>query len=431
MREIQVTTERWPHTRTDPDYVPSVEIFDNITHKEIHDKVQLMDPTVLSAGQQAWQQTATGLADAVTVAHTEIRATIADGWRGAAAQTAADAVRAFEQQGSQLADVMSTVAQRLGQAGDAAESLRSAVGIPSDEQPDLSAALLDPNQATGNTALQKASEHDRQDVVAAMESIYTNAFIQSGAAVPAFPDTTAVGAPVATTNPSSSAPALQTPALDTGSPAVQPVSTIPATTQPAAATPAEPTTPEPEPAETTPASVLPVASLPSAVVPGDTAPASTSTIPSTTATAPTTPVAAATPERLAPTPAAAPVAPAAAAPTLPSGFATSAASADEERKREERKRDTSTDAVTGAGVGAMGGLMGGAMAAGGDTPRQGGSVGSRPAPASSQDDEDEDDELHWADDELTFLEPADEPRELIGSMDPTTPPVVGEWTELE
>ncbi|MEV6278254.1 hypothetical protein [Nocardia sp. NPDC051832] len=430
MREIQVTTERWPHTRTDPDYVPSVEIFDNITHKEIHDKVQLMDPTVLSAGQQAWQQTATGLADAVTLAHTEIRATIADGWRGGAAQTAADAVRAFEQQGSQLADVMSTVAQRLGQAGDAAESLRSAVGIPSGEQPDLSAALLDPNQATGNAATQKAVENDRQDVVAAMESIYTNAFIQSGAGVPAFPDATVVDAPAPAANPSSPVLTAQAPVLDPGSPATQPVSTVPGTTQPPAQAP-EPAAAEPEPGATTPASVLPVTSLLGTALPGDTTPAAASTVPATAATAPTTPVAAATPERVAPAPAGAPVAPAAAAPTVPSGFATTTAGADDERKREERKRDTSTDAVTGAGVGAMGGLMGGALAAGGDTPRSGGGPGPRPAAASSHDDEDEDDELHWTDDELTFLEPADEPRELIGSMDPTTPPVVGEWTELE
>ncbi|MEU8898483.1 WXG100 family type VII secretion target [Nocardia sp. NPDC048505] len=431
MREIQVTTERWPHTRTDPDYVPSVEIFDNITHKQIHDSIQLMDPTVLDAGRQAWQQSATGLADAVTAAHTEIRATIADGWRGGAAQTAAEAVRAFEQQGSRLADVMATVAQRLGQAGDAAETLRSAVGRPSDQQPDLGAALLDPSQATSNVAAQKSTENDRQDVVASMESVYTNAFIQSGVAVPAFPGAAEVGAPVAAAAPSTPGVAIAAPVAETEKPVLQPVSVAPAAARPEAAVPGA-ETPEPaaEPGATAPASVLSAAGLPGVVLPGDTTPAAATTQPAGLA-APTTPSAAAAPERLAAAPAGAPVAPAPAAPTVPSGFAaTSTAAADDERKREERRRDTSGDAVAGAGVGAMGGMLGGALAAGGDSPRGGSGVSARPAPATS-DDEDDDDELHWTDDELTFLEPADEPRELIGSMDPTTPPVVGEWTELE
>ncbi|MFC9893961.1 hypothetical protein ACFVMC_09730 [Nocardia sp. NPDC127579] len=423
MREIKVTAERWPHTRTDPDYAPSVEIFDSITHKEIHDRVQLMDPTVLNTGQVAWQQTATGLADAVTAAHTEIRASIADGWRGSAAQTAADAVLAFEQQGSQLADVMSTVAQRLGQAGDAAEALRSAIGIPSDEQPDLAAALLDPNQATGNTATQKATENDRQDVVAAMESIYTNAFIQSGAGVPAFPDAATADIPVAAANPSAPGVSLQLPVSSPESPAAQPVSTVPAAAQPESAAPAP--TPESEPAATTPASALPVASLPNAAVPGETVPAAATAPAGATVSA--APVAAPVPDRPVPASAGAPVSPAAA--TTPASFVTTSPATDDERKREERRRESNSEAVSGAGAGAVGGLMGGAFAAGaGDSPR-GGSGLSRPAPAALEDDED--DELHWSDDELTFLEPADEPRELIGSMDPTTPPVVGEWTELE
>lgn len=83
MRELPTNAERGEHTRHDPDYAPNVEIFDNLTHRRIHAGVQLLDPAALSAGQQAWQGSATGVADAVSQAHTEIRALIADGWRGA------------------------------------------------------------------------------------------------------------------------------------------------------------------------------------------------------------------------------------------------------------------------------------------------------------------------------------------------------------
>src|SRR5258708_40272161 len=80
MRKMPRTYERGAH-RTDPDYAPSVEIFDNLSHQEIHEGVQQLNPAVLSEGQQAWQGSATGLADAVEQAHTEIRSAIADGWR--------------------------------------------------------------------------------------------------------------------------------------------------------------------------------------------------------------------------------------------------------------------------------------------------------------------------------------------------------------
>ncbi|QIS15306.1 hypothetical protein [Nocardia arthritidis] len=108
-------------------------------------------------------------------------------------------------------------------------------------------------------------------------------------------------------------------------------------------------------------------------------------------------------------------------------------SADEKRKRDERQRDSdsnsTTDTVTGVGAGAVGGLMGGAFAASEAPPRSGPSVAATAARAARA--EDEDDELHWIDDDLDYLEPADESTELIGALDPTTPPVLGEWTELE
>ncbi|WP_431967669.1 PPE domain-containing protein [Nocardia sp. bgisy134] len=427
MREIPYQTERAPHTRVDPAYAPSVEVFDNLTHQEIHGKVQLLDPAAIDAGRQAWQSSATGLTDSVAQAHNEIRSTIADGWRGGAAQTAADAVRDFEQRGQQIADVMATVAQRLGQAGDAAETLRSAVGSPSGAEPDLAAALLDPNQATGNIVAQKATEHDRQDVVQAMDSIYTNAFLQSGSGVPAFPDDTPV-IPAGIT-PSAAglvtAPAL--PADAAQSPGAQPVSALtalPATTVETA----QETKPQPDgpPAtDTTPATVTsaagPLATPPAA----DTVPAAAKTVPvaadSPAATAPSAPDRTPRPGVSAPVGAASTALPGA---TFPGS---SASSTDDQRKREERRKDANSEAVTGMGAGAVGGLMGGAIAAA-DTTRHGSSVASKAAAARA---EDEDDELHWIDDDLTFLEPADETGELIGELDPTTPPVVGEWTELE
>lgn len=435
MRKLPRTKERGTNQFVDPEYAPTVEEFDNLSHAEIHKKVQLMDPSVLTAGQQAWHGSATGLAEAVTDAHTEIRSAIADGWRGAAAEKAVAAVRSFEESGQRLADVMATVAQRLGQAGDAAEALRAAVPQPHSARPDLSAALLNPSAATANAGIQKSAESARQDVVRAMDTIYASAFIPTGTGVPAFADETLSPAGQPSTGEKRTIaenPATQTVSLISGTqPGETPVVAAP---EPQADRPATVTATQPTATtETTPASAA------SAIDPARPAAADPATVPATARTAPSTstvPTTVAMTETVAPQPVSS-TGPSAATPTeaQPAFTATRATStsADEKRKRDERQRDSdsnsTTDTVTGVGAGAVGGLMGGAFAASEAPPRSGPSVAATAARAARA--EDEDDELHWIDDDLDYLEPADESTELIGALDPTTPPVLGEWTELE
>ncbi|WP_194836274.1 hypothetical protein [Nocardia sp. XZ_19_369] len=431
---------RLPHTpgqtfvrRNDPPYAPNVEIFDSMTHREIHEKVQLLKPAVLAGGQQAWGDAAAGLADAVAQAHLEVRAAIADGWRGGAAQKAADAVHAFEQTGQDLADVLAVVSQRLGQAGDAAEALRAAVSAPTAKAPDLGAALLDPTQATSNIADQKSAEHTRQDIVRAMNDIYAGVFIPTGTDVPAFGDQQSGDVQVTTyTTPVAK---VAGPGLSAESP-VAPTVTLDAPSdtsrlvgeQAAESEAEEAVAVEEQPTESTPATVA-ANGIPDTVAgsvsaptplhvtaagvdaPQNSAPAATSTVPSSTAiAAPNTTTASAAPQV---------VVPGTAAPAAP----------DEQRKRDERRRDSTSDAVTGLGAGAMGGLMGGAMAMG-DAPRQGSSVAANATARGTRYDDEDEDDFHF-DDLPTFLEPADDNGELIGAIDPTTPPVLGEWTELE
>lgn len=438
MRKLPRTPERLLARRNDPAYAPNVEVFDNLTHQEIHDKVQLLNPAVLSGGQQAWGDAAAGLAEAISQAHIEIRADIADGWRGSAAQQAVEAVYGFEQTGQDLADVLAVVSQRLGQAGDAAEALRAAVSAPSGKAPDLGAALLDPTTATSNVADQKTTEHTRQDIVRSMNDIYAGVFIPTGNNVPAFLDEQFGDAPAA---PSATPAAKVTgPGIDAGTPVAQqvPAQSPAAATQPldAPAADAPAAGPAEQPAESQPATVAAASAVTDAGSPA------TPAAPRVTAAAADTPLSlapAATRPHTAPasTTAAAPstTTAATAAPiSVPNTPGTvGAGTPDEQRKRDERRTNSPStgDAVTGLGAGAMGGLMGGAMAVG-DAPRQGASVAASAAAnarAPRFDDEDEDD-FHF-DDLPTYLEPADDNGELIGSIDPTTPPVLGEWTELE
>lgn len=431
MRKMPRESSRGEHTRTDPDYSPTSEVFDNMSHQEIHAKVQLLDPAALTAGQQAWQGSATGLGDAVTQAHTDIRGAIANGWRGAAADQAATAMQAFEQHGQDLADVLAAVAVRLGQAGDAAEALRAAVPGASGAEPDLNAALLNPGQASANVDSQKVAENARLDVVQAMETIYAGAFLTTGSGIPAFPDESTE---TATGSNGSTAPvsAVVAPALSPDTVGALPggfLSTVAATTDlPVEASTVEEEQPVEEPTEAAAAEAESPA--PDTTVAPAAAEAPAQTVSTATTSASTTFPAATAPAAATP---GVPIAPAAA--TAPASMSTlaplgtgTATTTEDNRKREERRPDSSSDAVTGLGAGAMGGLMGGALAAG-DTSRPGSGM---PAPTVRPGNDDfDDDELHFSDDELTFLEPADEAGELIGSMDPTTPPVLGEWTERE
>lgn len=444
MRRLPHTPARLASRRNDPPYAPTVEIFDSMTHPEIHEKVQLMKPAVLTGGQQAWGAAAAGLADAVAQAHTEIRAAIADGWRGSAAQRAAEAVSGFEQAGQDLADVLAVVSQRLGQAGDAAEALRAAVSAPSGKAPDLGAALLDPTQATSNVADQKTTEHTRQDIVRAMDDIYTGVFIPTGTDVPAFLDEQFGDAPV---TPSAAPVANATaPGANSGIPVAQPIplnsSSIP--TQPGDAPSGEApvedqAAPEQQNDESAPATTVTAASAgteagagnpPAPAAPRVTAAATDTplSLASAAATPHTAPASSATPHTTAAS--AQPIA----VPTAPGS--SGATAHDEQRKRDDRRGgsgNSGSDAVSGLGAGAMGGLMGGAMVAG-DAPRQGSSGAANAANAAnartSRFDEEDEDDLHF-DDLPTYLEPSDDNGELIGAIDPTTPPVLGEWTELE
>ncbi|MFC8047777.1 hypothetical protein [Nocardia sp. NPDC057353] len=432
MRELPRSARRGEHLRTDPDYAPRVETFDNLSHRELHAAVNLLDPAALNAGGQLWHGSATGLATAVEAAGAEVRAAMADGWRGPAAANAAAAVAAFEQRGRELADVMGVVAGRLHRAGDAAETVRAGVGAPPADEPDLAAALLDPGSAAANVAAQKAAETARLDVVRVMEDVYAGAFLPTGSGVPAFPDIDAPGGtgvepgadaqagapgtggsseteavPVAHAVPAGGAerdPDAAEAAAATEDPAAAPEDDDTASTAATAdgATPG-PATGAAQAAPTVPAGTVPASftgtPLPHTAVPH---------LPPGTA-----PVSAAVPSVI--------------PPTVPADDRKKKQQ-DEEQRTARPRESSGAEAVTGLGAGAMGGLLGGALAAS-ETTRPGHGISAHLPPRPQV--EHPDDDLHFADEELTYLEPGDDNGTLIGALDPTTPPVLGEWSERE
>lgn len=431
MREMPRSAQRGEHQRTDPDYAPRVETFDNLSHRELHAAVNLLDPAALNAGGRVWSGAAAGLATAVEAAGAEVRAAMADGWRGPAAATAAAAVAAFEQRGRELADVIGVVGERLNRAGDAAETVRAGVGAPTAGEPDLAAALLDPGSAAANVAAQKAAETARLDVVRVMEDVYAGAFLPTGNGIPAFPDTdvpagaaaapgaeTGAGARSGTGGESGATPVATPVALAVGGTESERATEEPAVREESAE--AEAGTPDPTAPADAASTTGPAATHAAATAPAGTVAAALAATPHLTAPHLATPHL--TGGGTAPVSATVPgVIP----PTVP---ADDRKKQQEEERRTKPRESTGAEAVTGLGAGAMGGLLGGALAAS-ETTRPGHGVGAHLPPRPPADDPDDD--LHFADEDLTYLEPADDNGTLIGALEPTTPPVLGEWSERE
>ncbi|MFD3702673.1 WXG100 family type VII secretion target [Nocardia sp. NPDC058658] len=446
--------------RTDADFVSVVEVFDNLTHAEIHSAVRQLDPAALASAGETFLTTATGLGDGVEIAHGEIRAAIADGWRGAAAQQASDTVRDFEQAGRRIADVLTAVGVRLSQASDAAESVRAAVAEPTGAQPDPAAALLDSEQAANNATMAREAENARLDAVQAMETIYVGAFLPTGSGVPAFTGVAAeTGTAPAGAAPSGTVPSAGTPQstasaaiASAATPATTAAATMPAgsTAIVSAGTTAVPssgasaaignaTAPGVSANATTPATTAPAATP----TPGQpltsagAAPAATTGTSSGAVPTGNRPRLAAKAEQTQtrPTPVDTSATSSAAADTG-AGSASSAAGQDSSTSTEpagdgRQERDATVsggEAAAGMGAGAVGGMMGGAIAAA-DQARP--ANGPRPAPQAEEPEDEDDEFLRYLEDEPTYLEPADEVNALIGKMEPTSPAVLGEWTERE
>ncbi|MFD4456577.1 hypothetical protein [Nocardia sp. NPDC058480] len=427
--------------RIDADYVSVVEVFDNLSHADIHSAVRQLDPAALAGAGQTFLATATGLGDGVEIAHGEIRAAIADGWRGAAAQQACDAVRDFEHAGRRIADVLTAVGVRLSQAGDAAESIRTAVAEPTGTEPDPAAALLDSEQAANNATITREAENARLDAVRAMETIYAGAFLPTGSGVPAFTGiTTETGTVAAGAAPSGAVAATPqtTPAViaSTTTPATVTAATLPAGSPPVAgSTGAASTSNGALPANGNAAGpalstggTAPAATTPAAVA----GPGRPLTNPAATASTTTAGPAGSTPAATSP----GSLGRAASSRPRPTPADTSTASAAGQVAETSAASDGRQDrdpsvaggeAAAGMSAGAIGGMMGGAIAA--DQARASG--GPRPAQPVDEPEDEDDEFLRFLEDEPTYLEPADEVNALIGKMDPTSPAVLGEWTERE
>ncbi|MFE5284831.1 hypothetical protein ACFRAQ_07645 [Nocardia sp. NPDC056611] len=175
---------RLTHRTADPDYIDHVEDFTRLSHQQIHDAVQAMNPCDMHTAADTWVTIADSIFGAVTTLHATIHTALADTMTGHLADAAAAAARRFVQDATDTAEIAHSTGHRMIAAAFGAEALRKTVPPPVTDGP--------------------ASDRDEQYqlALAALDANYTPIYPPAGSGIPAFFTITAPGAADASGNSS-------------------------------------------------------------------------------------------------------------------------------------------------------------------------------------------------------------------------------------
>ncbi|WP_433666988.1 hypothetical protein ACQP06_25640 [Nocardia sp. CA-136227] len=186
---------------TDPDYIDQVEDFTRLTHQQIHDAAQAMNPADMHTAADTWVTIADSIFGAVTTLHAAVHTALADSMTGHLADAAAATARRFVQDATDTAEIAHSTGHRMIAAAFGAEALRKTVPPP----------------------VTHGSQSDRDEqyqlALAALDANYTPIYPPAGSGIPAFFTITTPGAADASGNsrgatdpsPASDARAITTP----------------------------------------------------------------------------------------------------------------------------------------------------------------------------------------------------------------------------
>ncbi|MFD7847208.1 hypothetical protein ACFV4K_30295 [Nocardia sp. NPDC059764] len=152
---------------TDPDYIDHVEDFTRLTHQQIHDAVQAMNPGDMHTAADTWVTIADSIFGAVTTLHATIHTALADSMTGHLADAAAAAARRFVQDATDTAEITHSTGHRMIAAAFGAEALRKTVPPP-----------------PHGPATDRADHYHL--ALAALDANYTPIYPPAGSGIPAF-----------------------------------------------------------------------------------------------------------------------------------------------------------------------------------------------------------------------------------------------------
>ncbi|NLU84613.1 hypothetical protein [Rhodococcus sp. HNM0569] len=165
---------------TDEPYISTMESFQGFTHEEISAKVSAIAPSTINELATRYRQLATSIDIGWELLHLQM--TLGRGWTGDAATAATSSIAELSQPAARMRSALQSVGLKLDALSSAASDLKASI-----PQPSLSStaplALL---SGSSVMAEETAREEARQTAIRAMEAVYVPNYTSAGTNVPGF-----------------------------------------------------------------------------------------------------------------------------------------------------------------------------------------------------------------------------------------------------
>lgn len=183
------------HGGTDPAYITNMEAFENVSHEEMYNAAQQMQPGVMQQFGDKWVEMSAAISGAVTGLMIQT-SRASSSLEGAMAMAGEAAGKRFVTEASDFSTVLSAVGHRVKAAAYGSEAVKGSVpppvtstaGVTSGDQsiPPVLAVLVDgaAPATAADTARQK--EELRQQAIAVMNTTYKPTYQPAGDNVPTF-----------------------------------------------------------------------------------------------------------------------------------------------------------------------------------------------------------------------------------------------------
>ncbi|WP_225726746.1 MULTISPECIES: hypothetical protein [unclassified Nocardia] len=173
-----------PRSITDPNQ--DLYVIETATLDDLVQRVEAMRPSSALEVSQQWQHISAAFREKSTAFGAAIRATIANGWRGAAANQATEAITNYVDQSQQLTLAAERISTALAEFGAGLLRTRALMPRTGDGVPVLKDKALPPE------GVMKADDHSRSEAVEearrVLRTVYWQAANLADAGVPVVPD---------------------------------------------------------------------------------------------------------------------------------------------------------------------------------------------------------------------------------------------------
>ncbi|MBF6350628.1 hypothetical protein IU448_16625 [Nocardia flavorosea] len=224
------------HGGQDPAYITRMELFEGLSHEEIHSKVQDMFPGVMHSVADIYQSIANSLGGALFGSLISIQRELSEGMAGEFADAANRASRTFFDQATDVQEVLNAVGMRIHAAAYGAEVVKKSVPPPPTQGAApggtaVTTSVNDPAQiaqtvvGAADPAAQAAFDAYKEDqrlaAVEVMNTAYKPTYQPAGEGVPTFVPVQMPGdlpGPTVSNGSTTSGPAGTTPGPGTQAP---------------------------------------------------------------------------------------------------------------------------------------------------------------------------------------------------------------------